>query len=111
MYRWLPPSVDSMKCSTTVSASITDPLVGSRRTKNLSQWVRDINAFVRSELRDYRQRAPAFLNALSQQEERGNAENKAPVQIWESAGGYHHPQPASRLLQYGKFLVQVIFLY
>lgn len=131
-----------MKCSASVSASLSNPLVGSRRTQDLDLWVREINAFVHSELRDYRQRTPAFLEFLAKQDAAEEAQqhvtnvgsagtvgtagggvsdgggssealirdvekkgDNKKVQIWESVGGYHHPQPGSRLLQYGTIIL------
>ncbi len=52
-----------------------------------------MNAFVAEEIRDYRNRTVEYLQSLS----------TTSGEIWEAKGGYSHPQPGSRLVQYGTF--------
>lgn len=81
-----------------------------------------MNAFVQSEISDYRANIHTFLNTLNSPLDAnshvlhtGSDQISSPTdvnshvlpsggidQIWDIAGGYDHPQPGSRLLQYGK---------
>ena len=80
-----------------------------------------MNAFVQSEISDYRANIHTFLNTLispldanSHIVHTGSDQISPHVdvnchvlpsgidQIWDITGGYDHPQPGSRLLQYGK---------
>jgi len=77
----------------------SSPLAAGRVVSDLHEWVRQMNAFVASELTDYRHRTTAFLDSLS-------ADSADQSQgIWETTGGYHHPQPGSRLIQYGALIL------
>lgn len=76
------------------------PLAAGRIVSDLHEWVRQMNAFVASELADYRHRTTAFLDALSAD----SGDQEQSQGIWETKGGYHHPQPGSRLIQYGAII-------
>lgn len=63
----------------------------------VDEWIAGLNAFVAAEMADYRQRTEEYLRSLG-----ADHPGQAVDKIWESVGGYAHPQPGSRLLQYGK---------
>jgi hypothetical protein len=100
--------------------------LGFTHTSDVDEWVSRMNAFVKQEVEDYRQNAEDFIGELfvhyqpeQEEEDEGEEEGvptfstanlaavkqelKEAVQasIWEGCGGYWHPQPGSRLLQYG----------
>eukprot|EP01031_Cornospumella_fuschlensis_P035299 gene35299-42771_t len=58
-------------------------------------WSERINAFQKQEIEDYISHASSYLEPASSSSAIGRGG------IWEVGGGYDHPQPGSRLLQYG----------
>jgi hypothetical protein len=98
----------------------------------VDEWVDGLNAFVRAEMVDYIKLTPDYLKSLGDAASAGSfghadgngtlldapltvggaASAEAAVSggeqaadsIWEAVGGYEHPQPGSRLLQYGECL-------
>ena len=93
-HRWVPPSL--AQATTAAIADPTNPLAGGYQVDgDVHEWVARINAFVAEEVRDYRNRTTEYLQSLA----------TTGGEIWEVKGGYSHPQPGSRLLQYGTLCV------
>ena len=80
----------------------------------IDEWIAALNHFVREEIRDYVTNTESFLSTLDSvrstdptadghgRNDERNDERNAAESIWEAVGGYDHPQPGSRLLQYGQ---------
>jgi len=74
---WLPPSDSSPEGST---------------AGNLLDWVAKINSFSRNEALAFANYASSYAKTTTQTQMNS---------LWSVSGGYDHPQPGSRLLQYG----------
>ena len=57
---------------------------------SLTDYLCELNLFAESELQDYSKNIENFI-----------AGQAGPGDHWGAKGGYHHPQPGSRLLQFG----------
>lgn len=91
LHRWVPPTLAQATSAATTDP--TNPLAGGYQVVDLHEWVARMNAFVAEEIRDYRNRTVEYLKSLT----------TTSGEIWEVKGGYSHPQPGSRLVQYGTF--------
>ena len=76
---WIPPSL---------SGAVGDWADDAR------QWTRAINAFALCEVQQYREQLHAFLDRL------WTCPSGTYDLNWDALGGYFHPQPGSRLVQY-----------
>jgi hypothetical protein len=87
----------------------------------VAEWVEGLNNFATAEITDYKRNTEAFLQSLcnggdahtnSTDSNAGGEGNTGPgnaiERIWETAGGYSHPQPGSRLVQYGEARLNVL---
>jgi hypothetical protein len=90
----------------------------------VAEWIDGLNNFAAAEITDYKRNTEAFLQSLycggdahtnsdgSSASGEGNTRSASDVsaieRIWETAGGYNHPQPGSRLVQYGKTRLNVL---
>jgi hypothetical protein len=88
--------------------------------------VEGLNKFATAEITDYKRNTEAFLQSLCNGSDahsssggssaggdgntRAGEDAPAIERIWETAGGYSHPQPGSRLVQYGKTRLNVLWL-
>jgi hypothetical protein len=97
-----------------------------RQASTVAEWIEGLNDFATAEITDYKRNTEAFLQSLysggdaltNSAGSSASGEGKtgpgmgvpATERIWESAGGYSHPQPGSRLVQYGKALINVLRL-
>jgi hypothetical protein len=59
-----------------------------QRVASLQDWVREINEFASYEIQDFIARGKQYMI-------------EHPLDYWSKEGGYHHPQPGSRLIHYG----------
>jgi hypothetical protein len=86
----------------------------------VAEWIAGLNNFAAAEITDYKRNTEAFLQSLHSGSDahinrtdsnaggEGNTGlGNAIERIWETAGGYSHPQPGSRLVQYGKTRLNV----
>ena len=78
--RWIPPS-------------LSDAVGGLE--DDARPWSRTINAFASCEVKHYREQLRSFLDGLQWSSPSG-----IDALIWDPVGGYTHPQPGSRLVQY-----------
>jgi hypothetical protein len=90
----------------------------------VAEWIDGLNNFAAAEITDYKRNTEAFLQSLcnggdahtnsagSSASGEGNTRLGSDVpaieRIWETAGGYNHPQPGSRLVQYGETRLNVL---
>ena len=64
---------------------------------DLRTWVTAINEFARQEIEDYANNIESYVNHLNSL---SSWDDLKPF-LWDSLGGYNHPQPGSRLIQCG----------
>lgn len=83
-------------------------LAGGHYADTVQDWVDGLNAFARAEMADYKANTEAYLRTLAMNTASGASDGivsqagSAADRIWEAVGGYTHPQPGSRLMQYGE---------
>jgi len=80
--RWIPPSP-------------SDAVGGLQ--DDARKWSNAINAFASSEVKHYREQLRPFLDELMAM---SSLSGRVDDLVWDPLGGYTHPQPGSRLIQY-----------
>lgn len=93
-FEWVPPMAETITpgCDhATALDRINDGKLGWLCKGNIRQWAEAVNIWKDSEIADYKKNYPVYSEVFVH----------GASDVWDYEGGYEHPQPGSRLLQYG----------
>jgi hypothetical protein len=99
-YEWVPPSAKEVTNVTDAGSNADVGTTAMNRIKegklgwyckDIRKWAAAVNAWKDGEILDYKQNYQSYCKVFVH----GSSD------VWDHEGGYNHPQPGSRLTQYG----------